>query len=85
MKKAILFILLIAITGNFRQFEKVYTLTAGGPGRTTEVLSIFLYKEGMGEAANMGSANAVAFFMFIILAIMCWLFIKLFGFKGRKD
>ena len=84
LKPHILFVLLISITANFRQFEKIYTLTGGGPARTTEVLSILVYREGMGEASNMGISNAIAFFMFIVLAIICWLFIKIFSFNKKE-
>ena len=81
LKPHILFVFLILITSHYRMFELIFNLTAGGPARTTETLSILVYKEGMLVGHNMGYSNAIAFFMFINLAVISWLFIKIFNIR----
>jgi len=51
--------LLFRFIFNFRDFTKIYALTAGGPGRSTEVLSISLYQDMFRNFdAGLGSALA---------------------------
>lgn len=73
----VLFISLIILTSAFREFDTVFSLTGGGPGRATSVLSMLVYNRGINNA-DMGYANAVAFSMFIIVAVTSWLYLKIF-------
>ena len=57
----------------FAQFDHVWTITRGGPGRSTELLSVFAYKEsfiylkmGQGAAAGMISAFVMLIFGLIL-------------------
>jgi len=77
IKNHIIFISLVIITSAFREFGLVKGLTGGGPCRSTTVLSILAYNWGLG-GADMGCANAVAFSMFIMIAVICWVYIKIF-------
>lgn len=52
-------VLLLRSTEIFRAFDVVYVLTGGGPGRSTEVLGILLYRIAFGEG-NFGMAAALA-------------------------
>jgi ABC-type sugar transport system permease subunit len=70
------FVALIIMTSAFREFDTIYSLTGGGPGRATQVLSIEVYNVGV-ATANMGMANAIAFTMFIIVAILSVIYIRL--------
>lgn len=70
------FVTLILITSAFREFDMIYSLTGGGPGRATNVLSLHVYNEGI-ASANMGVANAVAFSMLILVAILSVGYIRL--------
>ena len=73
----ILFVSLIIITSAFREFDTIFTLTGGGPGRQTTVLSILAYNRGITNQ-DMGYANAIAFSMFLIVGVLCWLYITVF-------
>lgn len=78
------FVALIQLTSAFREFDVIYSLTGGGPGRATNVLSMLVYNEGI-SAANMGMATAIAFSMFIIVAVLSILYMVLarLGEMGR--
>ena len=78
------FVALIQLTSAFREFDVIYSLTSGGPGRATNVLSMLVYNEGI-SAANMGMATAIAFSMFIIVAVLSILYMVLarLGEMGR--
>jgi multiple sugar transport system permease protein len=52
-------VLLLRGTEIFRAFDVVYVLTGGGPGRSTEVLGMMLYKVAFGEG-DLGQAAAMA-------------------------
>ncbi|MFN3334218.1 MAG: carbohydrate ABC transporter permease, partial [Caldilinea sp.] len=69
-------IILPIMTSAFREFDTVYSLTGGGPGRATNVLSIEVYNIGV-STANMGMANAIAFTMFIIVSVLSIIYIRL--------
>ena len=70
------FVTLIQLTSAFREFDTVFALTGGGPGRTTNVLSLLVYNEGI-SSANLGMANAISFTMLIIVAILSLIYIRM--------
>ena len=76
IRSHVMFVTLIIMTSAFREFELVFTLTGGGPGRTTSVLSILAYNRGIANS-DMGMANTIAFTMFIIMATVAWTYIAL--------
>ncbi len=57
--------LLIRSIDTFRLFDKVYALTGGGPGNSTETLSMFVYKHGF-KFFEIGPASAASLVMLII-------------------
>lgn len=77
LRPHILFVSIIIITSAFREFDMVWALTGGGPGRSTTVLSIFAYNRGIANQ-DMGMANTVAFTMFVIMATVAWIYITLY-------
>ena len=83
IRSHVLFVSLIIMTSAFREFELVFTLTGGGPGRTTSVLSILAYNRGIANS-DMGMANTIAFTMFIIMATVAWTYIALFRAHNRR-
>lgn len=77
IRSHVLFVSLIIMTSAFREFELVLTLTGGGPGRTTSVLSILADNRGIANS-DMGMANTIAFTMFLIMAVVAWTYIAIF-------
>ena len=66
---AILISLMFRYIFAFREFDVVWILTGGGPFRSTELLSIYLYKRGF-TYYEFGIASAVAWVMVLITALI---------------
>lgn len=59
----------------FNWFDLVWLITGGGPGRSTEILPIVVFRTAFREL-KWGRASAIASLMFIILLIMVFIFWK---------
>ncbi len=69
LKPALLFALVLTGISGFTVFGQVLILTAGGPGRASEVLALYLYRYGF-EYLQMGQAASVGVVLFgMILAL----------------
>ncbi|WP_353947832.1 sugar ABC transporter permease [Sporolactobacillus sp. Y61] len=78
LKPAILVALLFRTLDAFRVFDLVYVLTNGGPGGATETLSLYSYKTMFGQT-NFGYGSVIVMVMFICVAIIAILFVKILG------
>lgn len=78
MKPSILVALLFRTLDAFRVYDLIAVLTGGGPGGTTETLSIYSYKV-MIEQSAYGYGSAIVVGMFICVAIIATIFIKFLG------
>ena len=78
------FVTLVILTSAFREFDTIYGLTGGGPGRVTEVLSILVYRSGV-EQGNLGMANAVSFVMLMIVAFLTLIAVKVLKLGKMED
>ncbi len=70
LKRTFAFTLLLRITIDFRMFDIVHVLTGGGPARTTQLLSIWVYNQAL-RVSDMGYSNAGAILMMVIISIIC--------------
>lgn len=62
----ILFNLVMAFIGGFQNFNLPWLLTQGGPNRSMEFFSIFLYRNAFIHL-RMGKASALAWIMFMVI------------------
>ncbi|MGH3829288.1 MAG: carbohydrate ABC transporter permease [Pseudonocardiaceae bacterium] len=76
MKPVILAALLFRTLDAFRIFDTIYILTRGSNG--TESVSILGY-DNLFSAFNLGIGSAISVLIFIIVAIIAMVFVKLFG------
>lgn len=80
------FILIISLITAFKVFVPQFIMTpTGGPGRTTETLVFYLYREGFMGYRNLGYASAVAYILFAIILLLTLLQNKFFGKKVHYD
>jgi multiple sugar transport system permease protein len=75
LKPVILVLLLLRVMDAFKVFDIVFTMTYGGPGQTTELMSMLIYKTGLrffqiGEASAMSWVFLVA--IFLISLVFIW-------------
>lgn len=75
-------VLLLRGTEIFRAFDVIYVLTGGGPGRSTEVLGILLYRIAFSEG-NFGMAAALAIIISVLGMFIGGLFLRLIRTETR--
>lgn len=63
-------------------FDLIFALTGGGPGRATQVLSLFMYQEAFGEL-NVGRGAAIAVVMLVINLLLTGAYLRLFDVTGE--
>nr|WP_163531201.1 sugar ABC transporter permease [Halobacillus ihumii] len=78
LKPAILVALLFRTLDAFRVFDLIYVLTGGGPGGSTETLSIYSYKV-MFAQTNFGYGSVIVMIMFVCVAIIATIYVKILG------
>src|SRR5260370_18360037 len=66
-------VLLIRLIDSIRVFDMIFVLTRGGPGTSTEVLSIYSYVTGFTEG-DIGSPAALAWVTVVFVNILLFFF-----------
>lgn len=72
--------LVIAIKGGLTVFDYIVAMTDGGPAQSTESLGFLIYRHGMNEM-KFGYATAEAIYVFLMIAIISFVQIKLLNRK----
>lgn len=75
LKPIISIAVLIRTMDAFRAFDKIFMMTSGGPGSSTETLSFYVYKVGF-QYFRMGDAAAMGIFMLYFIVFLSWLYMK---------
>jgi len=75
LKPVIIVLLLLRIMDAFKVFDIVFTMTYGGPGQTTELLSMLIYKTGL-RLFQIGQAGAMAWVFLIVIFVISLFFIR---------
>ncbi len=78
LKPSILVAVLFRMLDAFRVYDLIAVLTGGGPGGSTETLSIYAYKT-MFSQTNFGYGAVVVMFMFVCVLLIAALFVKVLG------
>jgi len=78
LRQTILVALLWRLIDTFRIFDVVYLLTAGGPARATETVSIYIYRYGF-QAFNLGFASAASYIMIVIMLFLAGMMARAIG------
>lgn len=76
LKRMMVIAFALDVIWQFRRFGLVYTMTQGGPGRTTEILSILVYKQYF-KFFNFEYASAIAVAMAVIMLIISIPYIRM--------
>lgn len=76
LKPIILVALLFRTLDAFRVFDLIYVMTAGGPGNSTEVLSLYTYKT-LFSYLDFGYGSALSFVTFAIAGVISIIYIRL--------
>ncbi len=63
---------------SFREFERVYLLTWGGPGHATEISGTYLYDFFTEGASNVGYVSAISIIVLIVALVLAVIELKFF-------
>jgi len=69
LSPTLFFVSIISIISSFKVFDQVFLLTDGGPGRATNVLVYFIYKNSF-SYFKFGYSSAAAYALFFIILIL---------------
>lgn len=72
--------LVFRVTWAFRSFDQIYTMTQGGPGGATEVLSLAVWRKAF-VSLDFGQASAIAMLMFAAMTLVAALLLR----QGRRE
>ncbi len=76
LRPTILFLVVITTIGYLQLFEEPFVMTEGGPLDQTLSISMYMYQQGF-EFFNQGYAAAIAWILFILVAIVAVVQIRL--------
>ncbi|MFB6081672.1 MAG: carbohydrate ABC transporter permease [Halanaeroarchaeum sp.] len=78
LKSLIVLVLIIRLVDALRVFAKVYILTRGGPGSSTNVISMEMYRVAF-RFSNFGQAAAMSLYLLVFVVILATVFVKVAG------
>ena len=77
LKPVIVMTGIMSINGTLQLFDESVNLTNGGPANTTITMSHYIYNNSLGQGvANFGYASALSFIVFILVAILAAINLK---------
>lgn len=76
MKPVIIIALFLRTLDALRTFDIVWILTRGGPSYRTELISIFIFKEGL-HFFNVGYASAISLILLLVVGVIFYFFIRI--------
>ena len=83
LRPVIALVLLLRGIDAFKEFDKVFLMTGGGPGTLTELVSIYAYRVNF-RSWDLGYGAAVAFMIYLVVLILCSVFYKAVYWTGSK-
>ncbi len=75
LSKQILLVFLLRTIDTFRIFSKVYALTQGGPGNSTETVSYYIYRQGF-TYFNLGRATTASIYVLLVISVISVFYIR---------
>jgi len=84
LRPIIALVLLLRGIDAFKEFDKVFIMTGGGPGTVSELLSIYAYRVNF-KNWNLGYGAAVSFMVYLVVLILCSIFYKAVYWKSAAE
>ncbi len=75
-------IILSMLLGGFREMERVFLMTDGGPGGTTEIIGTYIYRATRSAGSNIGLVCAAAMIVLIVAFVISFIQLKLTSKNG---
>jgi multiple sugar transport system permease protein len=83
MRPIIGLVLLLRCIDAFKEFDKVFILTGGGPGAATELLSIYTWRVNFKDW-DLGYGAVCAFMVYLVVLVLCSVFYKAMTRRDRE-
>jgi ABC-type sugar transport system permease subunit len=71
LSPTLLFVTVVSFIFAIREFNTIYVLTGGGPARTTETLTMLVFRQFF-EEGLLGRGAATATILFLIILLITW-------------
>lgn len=84
LRPIIALVLLLRGIDAFKEFDKVFIMTGGGPGTISELLSIYAYRINFKDW-NLGYGATVSFMVYLVVLILCSIFYKAVYWKPKAE
>ena len=84
MKPSLLFATVLTLVGGLRTLGQVIIMTNGGPGTSSEVLALYMYRLAF-ESFNFGQAAAVGFILFAIIFALSMALVRVLGLQSELN
>lgn len=75
-------IILSMLLGGFREMERVFLMTDGGPGGSTEIVGTYIYRATRSAGSNIGLVCAAAVIILIVAFIISFIQLKMTAKNG---
>ncbi len=82
LKPVILLTAIMSTTGTLQLFDEVVNITSGGPGGSTTTISQYIYNLSFKYAPDFGYAATVSYAIFIMVAVLSLIQMKVSGDKN---
>ena len=76
LKPVILMTTVLSTNGTLQLFDEVKNMTKGGPNNATTTISTYIYKLTFEQVPQFGYASALAYTIFIMVAILAFMQMK---------
>lgn len=70
-------IILSMLLSGFREMERVFLMTDGGPGGATDIIGTYIYRESRSAGSNIGLVSAAALIVLVVAFIISFVQMKL--------
>lgn len=66
------FVMIMALVDSFKNFDIIYTMTRGGPGRASTTMAYYIYQHAF-ELFQMGQASSLSMFLLVLVGGIAFL------------
>ena len=70
-------IILSMLLGGFREMERVFLMTDGGPGGSTEIIGTYIYRATRSAGSNIGLVCAASVIVLIVAFVISFIQLKM--------
>lgn len=75
LKPVLMVVILLRVIGSLSVFPVVYSMTGGGPGRSTEPINLFAFRQGF-DYLKVGYAATIIIYIFVLFLVIEGYFLR---------